>query len=263
MMNLAHPSRWIQPTLSLFAGLSLVLSAACASAQTRGEKEDPLLSPDDIELIKVFEVHLDTDPKPRVTIPRDELRNFLKDFQEDDRIPRGKREQEDWLRSDGYKQLELLFQLRARDYYKHVRVRSQIESLREFGNIHRRYILGFFQPVFGSGAVEGLYLFPRGRDAERIEMTNFYILTQVSIDGKPIIDRNQPEDSLLVQWGLPRESAKFPAPEEIKGWENQFKSEDDERFKELVSWIESLIAANQDSNYGISYKMPQHKKNRN
>ena len=262
-MNLAYPSRLIRPALSMLIGLSLVLSAASASAQNRSEEEDLLLSDDDIELIKVFEVHLDADPEPRVAIPRDVLRDFLKDFQASDDIPRGKQDQEKWLRSDGHKQLELLFKLRARDYYKHVRVQSQIESLREFKQIHRRYVLGFFQPVFGSGAIEGLYLFPRGRESDRIEMTNFYILTQVEIDGKPIIDRNQPKDSLLVQWGLPRESAKFPAPEDLKGWEKQFKGEDDERFKEIVSWIESLIAVNQGSNYGISYKMPQHKKSPN
>lgn len=263
MMNLAHPSRLIRPTLFLLMGLSLVLSAASVSAQNRSEEDDPLLSPEDIELIKVFEVHLDTDPEPRVTIPRDKLRDFLKEFQASDDIPRGKREQEKWLREDGHQQLKLLFKLRARDYYKHVRVRSQIESLREFGNIHRRYILGFFQPVFGSGAVDGLYLFPRGREADRIEMTNFYILTQATIDGKPIIDRNVPEDSLLVQWGLPRESAKFPAPDDLKGWEKQFNGVDDERFKELVVWIESLIAANQGSDYNIEYKMPRHKQPQN
>jgi len=262
-MNLAHPSRLIQLTLSLMFGLSLVLISPSAPAQNRNEDKDPLLSQEEIDLIKVYEVRLDSDPPPRIAIPRDELRNFLKEYQENDLIPRGKREQERWLRADGHVHLELLFKLRARDYYKHVRVKSKIESLHQFGNIHRRYILGFFQPVFGAGAVEGLYLFPRGRETERIEMTNFYILTQVSIDGKPIIDRNVPKDSLLVQWGLPRESAKFAAPEDLDRWQPQFKSEDDERFKELVNWIESLIAVNQGSDYGISYKMPQHEKPRN
>jgi len=94
-------------------------------------------------------------------------------------------------------------------------------------------------------------------------MTNFYILTQTAIEGKPIIDRNVPEDSLLVQWGLPRESAKFAAPDDLKGWEPKFKSMDDERFIALVDWIKSLIAANQGSNYGIDYKTPQHEKPRN
>lgn len=263
-MNLACTTRVIRPALSLMIGLSLVLSAASVSAQNRSEQKDPLLSQEDIELIKVYEVDLEADPPPRVTIPKDELRNFLKEFQDSDRIPRGKTQQRKWLESDGHKQLALLFQLRARNYYKHVRVRSKIESLHDFGNVHRRYIIEYFQPTFGAGQVPDLFLFPRtrGLDGDRMEMTNFYILTQTSVDGKLIIDRNEPEDSLLVQWGLPRESAKFPAPEDLEGWKAKFKDTNDERFKELVSWIESLISANQGSTYGVEYKIPQHPKPR-
>lgn len=253
-----HPSRLIQNLWHVALALSLMIAGSPATAQNRDNKP-PLLSDEQIELIKVYEVHLDSEPPPRVVIPRDELRNFLKEYQEDDRIPRGKREQEDWLRADGYKQLELLFQLKARDYYKHVRVRSQIDSLRDWSNHHRRYILSYFQPTFATGKVDGLYLFPRDRETDRIEMTNFYILTQVSIDGKPMIDRHMPEESLLVQWALPRESAKFPAPE-IEGWEPRFKDRDDERFVELVEWIKSLIAVNQGFDYNLEYNIPGRKK---
>ena len=262
-MTYATSTRLIRSFVVVLAGLCLVLGTMSAVAQNRPDQnadKDPLLSEDDIALMQVYEVDLQSDPPPRIVIPRDKLRDFLKEFQEDDRIPRGKQLQDKWLREDGYKQLDLLFKLKARDYYKHVRIRSQIDSLRDWSNIHRRYILGYIQPNFGEGAVEGLYLFPRGRETDRIEMTNLFILTQVAIGGKPMIDRNVPEDSLLVQWGLPRESAKFPAPADIKGWEPKFKSTDDERFVEHVDWIKSLIAANQDSNYGIDYKMPKHSK---
>ena len=265
-MNLAHQSRLIRPALCLLVGLSMGLATATTSAQNRPEeKKDPLLTQEDVELIRVYEVDLDTDPPQRIVIPKDELREFLKEFQADDRVPRGKTEQRKWLEQDGYKQLSLLFELRARDYYKHARVRSRIESLREFTNIHRRYIIEYFQPTFAAGQVPGLFLFPRvrGLDADRLQMTNFYILTQATIDGKFVIDRNEPEDSLLVQWGLPRESAKFPAPEELEGWKPKFKDEDDPRFKEVVEWIKSLVVVNQGSNYGIRYKAPQPKKPQN
>ncbi|MEM9345418.1 MAG: hypothetical protein AAGB26_02250 [Planctomycetota bacterium] len=248
--------------LSLIA-FAILLASIGVQAQNRPEKKDPLLSPDDIALIEVYEVNLDSDPPPRVVIPRDEIRKFLKEYQEDDEELRGRSNQESFLRSQGHIQLSKFFEHKARDYYKHVRVRSQIETLREWSNIHRRYVLEYFQPIFGSGAVQGLYLFPKGRDADRIEMTNFYILTQVTIDGKPFIDRNAPEDSLLVQWGLPREEAKFPAPAELEGWQPRFKDTDDKRFTEHVDWISSLITANQGSTYGISFNMPQHKRPRN
>lgn len=262
-MTFDHPSRLIQSTLTLALAFVLVFAAASTDAQNRERKEDPLLSQDDIELIKVYEVDLKSDPAPRVIIPRDKLRDFLKEYQEDDEDFRGKSKQDAFLRASGHIQLGKMFKHKARDYYKHVRIRSQIASFREWGNIHRRYILGYFQPTFGAGAIPELYLFPRGRDADRIEMTNLYILTQVEIDGKPIIDRNVPEDSLLVQWGLPREEAKFPAPDDIEGWEPKFKNMDDERFEEKVDWIKSLIPENQGESLGIQYKMPKHQKSRN
>jgi len=257
-MRSIRPSLLIQPFTKPLAVLCLLLAASCAVAQDR-DRLPPMLTDEDIELMKVYEVRLDADPPPRITIPRDELRNFLKDHQQDDRIPRGKRDQDKWLRADGHVQLRLLFDLKARDYYKHVRVKSQIPAFRDWGNIHRRHILGFIQPIFGSGQVPGLYLFPRGRDAERIEMTNLYILTQVSIEGVPLIDRNAPEESLLVQWGLPRAAAKFPAPE-VDGWEAKYKDTKDERFIEHVDWIKSLFPANQGYNYGVNYKLPGQKK---
>lgn len=262
-MNYATPCRPIRSAMVKMLALVMLICTVSASAQQRDPKKQPLLTEEDIALIKVYEVDLESNPPPRVIIPRDKLRDFLKEFQSDDRIPRGKQAQERWLREDGYVQLDLLFAVKARDYYEHVRVRSQIDSLRTWSNIHRRYILGYFQPTFGSGAIEDLFIFPRGRDSDRIEMTNFYILTQTQINGIPMIDRNVPEESLLVQWGLPRESAKFPAPDDIEGWQPRYKDTDDERFIEHVQWIDSLISANQGSDYDIEYTPPKHAKSRN
>lgn len=265
-MNIAYPSRLIQLVLLLVMGLSMGLASENTLAQSRSdEKKDPLLSEDDISLIKVYEIDLDTDPPPRVTIPRSELRKFIKAYQEVDPELRGKSKQDAFLRSKGHLQLDKLFEHRAREYYKHVRIRGQIESLREFSNVHRTHIIEYFQPNFAAGQIPELFLFPRVRDLDpdRLEMTNFYILTQASIDGKLMIDRNDPEDSLLLQWGLPREEAKFPVPEELEKWRPRFRDTDDKRYKEILSWIKSLIPANQGSNYGITYTPPKHKKSRN
>jgi len=224
-----------------------------------------MLSDDDMNLIEVYEVHLDSDPPPRIEIPEQALRDFLKEFQEDDRVPRGKDAQDEFLRADGVEQLSLLFKVRARDYYGSVRIKSRNESLRVWSNLHRRYLLGYFQPRLGEGQVRGLRLFGpefgKGRDRQRLEMTNFYILTQVQIDGKSLIDRTTPEESLLLQWGLPREEAKFPAPD-VEGWRPYFNDTDDRRFKEMVEWIESLISVNQGSDYGIEYRIPGQRRER-
>lgn len=267
-----RPLRPLMKFTSLYACLlaATLLAGAPAFAspvapdtapQARQSQDDKpkLLTDDDIELLKVYEVDLNptSGKPPRITIPGSALKQFLKEYREDDRIPRGK-DQKAFLKSDGHKQLALLFELRARNYYKHVRVRTPIESLREWDSLHSQYIQGYFQPHFGAGKVPGVYLIPKGRDEKRIAMTNFYILTQTRLGGTPMIDRDTPEDSLLLQWGLPREDgiAKFAAPD-VEGWKPYFKDKEDARFKEMVQWIESLVRENQGSTYGIKYDRPE------
>ena len=86
-------------------------------------------------------------------------------------------------------------------------------------------------------------------------MTNFYILTQTKIDGRRMIDRDTPEDSLLLQWGLPKADAKFAAPDSER-WQPYFRGTDDDRYKDMLKWIELLIRANQDTTYDIKYELP-------
>lgn len=265
-MNVACLNRHLQPMIRLVLTLSVVCAGSPALAQAGPkQKTDPLLTEEDINLIKVYEVDLETDPPPRVVIAREELRDFVKEFQNDDPDLRGKANQEDFLRSKGHIQLAKIFDHRARDYYKHVSIRSQIKSLREFGNIHRNYVLEYFQPTFANGEIPELFLFARtrGLNAQRLQMTNFYILTQSSVDGKLLIDRNEPQDSLLVQWALPREEAKFPAPDGLEKWRPRFRDIKDKRCKALISWIQSLRTGNQGFNYGVSYTPPKHQKPRN
>ena len=245
---------------SIAAAVPAPVDSLTAEPRQPRDRRPAMITEDDIELIKVYEVDLDA--KPRIDIDKDVLRDFLEEFKEDDRIPRGKKAQDDWVnKAEGYEQLDLMFQLRAREYYKEVRVKGTVDSLRAWRRIHSSHVLGYFQQHFGDGAVRGLYLFEKGRETGQIEMTNFYILTQVKIDGQPLIDRNNPEESLLLQWALPREDAKFAAPD-VDGWRPRFRNSDDKRFKELVDWIKSLIRANQGSTYGIEYRIPGQQRER-
>ena len=139
-------------------------------------------------------------------------------------------------------------------------MKSQIDALHSWRRIHKSYILGYFAKHFGSGQVPGLELVPAGREETRIAMTNFYILTQTKINGVPLIDRNNPEESLLIQWGLPREEAKFAAPKNLQRWESYYKDPKDERFVNMVKWIESLVAVNQGSTYDLNYKFKKNDK---
>ncbi|MEM9416386.1 MAG: hypothetical protein AAGA29_13060 [Planctomycetota bacterium] len=259
----------------LLVGSGMLLAAApvsdLAPVARQGDDEDEeevaLLSEEDINLIQVYEIDMDTEP--RVQIDRDVLQEFLDDpaYAGRDGMPTGRDGHRDFLRWEGWQQLELFFSMRAREYYGSVRVREEPETMRAWQRLNSRYISQYFMRTFankplGPGVelryqgrpISQIPLLGPGRNADAIAYTNFYILTQMTANGIPFIDRDHPEESILVQWGLPREDAKFRAPN-IDGWRARFRGMEDEdpRREELIAWVSSLVAVNQDSQYGVEF----------
>lgn len=210
---------------------------------------DRYLDASQINVIKVYEV--DLADRPRITIPRQVLDEVFEDFREDDRVPRTSADKRAFLKRPGYEQLKLLFDIRARDYYDKVQVREEPAPLSEFRRVvNANYVARYFQPTFGAGQLPGLTLFSARPESENEAYSNFYLLNTFSYEGKPLIDRTNPEDSLLLQWALPRERAKYAAPE-VEGWQPLFRTTDDPQFKRYADWIGSLYKFTPD--YGIDY----------
>ncbi|MEM6391653.1 MAG: hypothetical protein AAF797_02655 [Planctomycetota bacterium] len=205
-------------------------------------------------VLAVFELPADlAAAKPNIRIDRTVMQQALLDYADRPEVPRGRQAQADFLREPGWKQLELLFQLRAREYYGKARVLREPDALRFYrSRINRNYVGGYFRNHFGSGSLP-LYLFLKNPGEQREAYTNFFILSQYTYNGRPMINRDRPEDSLLVQWGLPRAEARFPAPD-IENWEPYFNSTDDRRYTELVDWIRSLFVP--QPTYSIEYTPP-------
>lgn len=247
------------------------LPAVPQPRQADDDEDGPALLTDEaVNLIRVYEIDLETEP--RVLIDRDDLEEFLgdPDYAGRDGMPRGRDAIRDFMRAEGWQQLEFLFEMRAREYYKTAIVREEPETLRAWQRINTRFINGYFLRAFANKAlgenvalryqgreIDNIPLIPNGRDGERIAYTNFYILSQMTANGIPFIDRDRPEESLLVQWSLPREDARFPAPE-VDGWQPEYRSNDDDdpRRDSMIEWIDSLIKGNQNSEYGIDYLPP-------
>jgi len=256
--------------LAVFAQAPIVWAAQpidSVSQTKQDEEEEALtLSAEQVNLIRVYEV--DLEEEPRVRIERDVLNEFLDEFGGRNGMPEGRDEIRDFLRAPGWQQLDLFFKMRARGYYEKAEIQDEPEPLSQWRrNIHRRYVQGYFFRHFGNLPIDAeivyretqvgeIPMFGRGRDEDTVAYTNFYILTQMTIDGIPVIDRQNPEESILLQWGLPREDARFDAPEDIEGWQPHFRDEDDPRFVEMVEWIQSLRSGNQGQAYGTNYAPP-------
>jgi hypothetical protein len=222
----------------------------------------PLLSPREINLIKVYEIDLKN--PPRIVIPREVVDQLLQMYKGDRRVPQTPEEQAMLYRSSPTRVLDLMFRLRARELYERVQVVDQPRSMRLFrDDVHRTWIMNSCATARCHGGAEAgrLQLYTKRPNTEPTVYTNFIILDRYRLpDGTQLINYDEPADSPLLQMGLPREPSTHPHPlvPSLDGrgdlWRPFFRSKDDFRFQQAVEWIKSMYRPRPD--YPIDYRPP-------
>ena len=230
-------------------------NATVRGSQSDSQKQSKLLTDDQVNLIKLWELPADLEQaRPRVVVRRDTLEKFFKNYASEEMVPKGRKAQNEFRALKSYQQLQLFFKVRARALYSEVVVRDDPPAMVQFRRfINGAYVARYFRRHFGQGQVPGLYLFGKQPNQIHEAYTNFYILSMYEYLGLPMIDRAMPQRSLLLQWGLPRDAAIHPAPE-IEGWRPRFTGPDDETFLKYVDWITQLYEPL--PNYGVTYQWP-------
>ncbi|MFN4242003.1 MAG: tetratricopeptide repeat protein [Tepidisphaerales bacterium] len=143
-----------------------------------------------------------------------------------------------------------------------VRVLRDPASLLEYRNRIQPRVLSGCATSGCHGGNEGagdLRLFsPATSEAEAY--TNFYILATRSYpvrgaDGRMVqrrmIDRVSPELSLLLQFMLPADVARFPHPA-VRGFRPMFRSPDAEGFRQVLNWVGNALTP-LDPDYGFEF----------
>ncbi|MFN7022323.1 MAG: hypothetical protein ACK4WH_13475 [Phycisphaerales bacterium] len=212
---------------------------------TRGEF--PLLTPEQIRLIKIYEI--DLRDKPRLNIPRSAVERMLAAYSGHPLVPVTREGREAILRKPPTEILDLMFRLQARDFYPQVDVIDQPRVMKVFrDDIQRTWLMSCATNACHGGTEAGrLILHNRAPNSEQSVYTNFLILNRFVIDrGFPLINWDNPERSPLLQYGLPRDDSLFPHPAVPRGasghdaWKPEFRSVEDKQFKRAVEWIQSL-----------------------
>lgn len=230
----------------------------------------PLLSREDINLIKVYEIDLAA--HPRVVIPREIAKRMLESRAGNPLIPITREGREAILRRPPLEILDLMFKLQAREFYKDVEVIDLPASIRAFrDDVQRTWLMSCATNQCHGGLDAGrLVLYNRSPNSDQAVFTNLLILerfrTRIGADaepasasgerrgpfGVPLIDWDRPERSPLLQLGLPREDSLFPHPVVPRDgpqgprtgggdvWKPEFHSADDRLFKKAVAWIQSM-----------------------
>ncbi|MDX2116420.1 MAG: hypothetical protein SFZ24_12490 [Planctomycetota bacterium] len=215
----------------------------------------PLLTEEQINLIKVYEVDL-TDP-PKIVIERAVVERFLSRYAEEPLIPDSREERAALAGRPAPEILDLMFRLRAREFYPEVRIVDIPESMRFFrDNIHATWLVSHAATTrcHGGSNAGRLRLFNYRPTAEESVFTNFLILERFRTrDGSPLINYDEPERSLLIQYGLPRNDARFPHPP-ARGWRPVFTDRDSRRYQQTLEWIRMMYRPRPD--YPVEYTPP-------
>lgn len=214
------------------------------------------LNMEQISVIRLWELPVDREAmaelSPRVRVADEVIEKFIEQYRNRNDFPLGDESLNRLRSAQGYEQLQLMMDMRAREFYDDVVILDDPPPMREFRRtVHPAYLWNYFIPRFGLGQLDDLRLIRRGRatSAENT-YTNFLILHNYARNGSQMIDRSNPEDSLLLQWGLPRDEARQPAPD-VPGWRPFFSGTDDPRFQQFVEWIRSLYP---DPKYGLTVR---------
>lgn len=224
----------------------------------------PVLSPEEINLIRVYEI--DFNRPPRLHIPRPAVEQLLDLYGEHELVPSSPEGRQALLRRDPLTVLDLMFRVQARPLYGEVKVLEDPASMRMFREqIHRSWLVGANMSCASSSCHGGqeagrLFLNNHLSNRDATVYTNFLILERYRLkDGTPLINYDEPAESPLLQMALPRERSKRPHPEVgrsagRRGWRPFFRDEDDLRFKRAVEWIQLMYRPRPD--YPIDYTPP-------
>ncbi|MFM9994493.1 MAG: hypothetical protein ACKVU4_01685 [Phycisphaerales bacterium] len=223
----------------------------------------PTLTPEQINIIKVYEIDLASRPAPRLVIPRETMVEVFEEHAGSGYVPANAEAREEILRWTPSKQLELMFRLQARDHYGDVKVIGNPPVMERFRDgIHRTWLINSCATTKCHGGEEAgrLFLGTHRPNSDPSVYTNFLILERFKLtDGTPLIDHDEPQRSPLLQMALPRKDSIRPHPV-VPGatgadvWRPTLRNTDDPRFVDAIAWIKSLYRPRPE--YPIDYQPP-------
>lgn len=220
----------------------------------------PILTDDQINLLKVYEVNLGQ--PPRMSVDRETVKELIDAFEGNELIPQSAEGRAALARRPAERILELMFRLKARDFYGRVKVEGEPTAFKLFReNVHRGWIVNSCasNSCHGGQMAGRLWLDNENQNSERTIYTNFLILDRYRLpDGTPLINYEEPARSPLLHMALPREESLYPHPlvatSRSAAWKPVIGSVDDRRFRETVEWINAMYRPRPE--YPITYAPP-------
>lgn len=215
-----------------------------------------LLTPEDVNIIRVYEI--DFDRPPRVRVSPDVIRELIANYAHHPVIPANSAERTALFREDPLVLTRKIMEARARELYPKIEVLSEPYALNIFRQrVHNTWLINNCATSRCHGGVKSgrLFLHRRGYRDDRVRYTNLLILERTDLGGEwPLINYDQPTMSLIIQHGLPRTEARLPHPD-VPGWTPVFNRSNQRLLEDSLLWIRSMYQPRPE--YPIEYEPPQ------
>jgi hypothetical protein len=213
-----------------------------AAASTEPDRLGRLLTNEEINLIRVYEI--DFDHPPKVAVGPGTIRSLISNYGASPLLPATPAERGALFRADAIDVVKLIFALRARELYGEIDVLTEPHALNLFRQrVHDTWLMNGCATSRCHGGPDGgtFQLHSRQHKDERARYTNLLILERLSVDPAwPLLNYEAPGDSLIIQYGLPRDLARRPHPD-VPGWKPIFARGDDRIVDHAVEWLRSMM----------------------
>jgi hypothetical protein len=235
-------------------------AGAAPSARDEPDDERPMaasiLSRDDVNLIRVYEI--DFERPPKVVVRKDTIRELLDANSTSTLLPPPGAEREALLNAEALDIVQLMFSLRARGLYPQVEVQTEPHALNLFRQrVHNVWLMNNCATSRCHGGTDAgrFFLHRRNYKDARVRYTNLLILERLELDPEwPLVNYERPMDSLIIQHGLARSQAVKPHPP-VSGWRPVFRRRTDRAVTSTIRWIESMMQPRID--YPVEFEPPQ------
>lgn len=213
-----------------------------------------LLSDEDVNIIRVYEI--DFARPPKIHISPDSIREILETYGDSKLIPSDSVGRTRLFRAEPIEVAKLLFDLHARDLYSRIDVQTEPPSLNLFRQrVHDAWLIPNCATSRCHGGLDAgrFFLHRYSHKRPNVRYTNMLILERWDETERPLIDYDTPEDSLLIQYALPRKDARFPHPD-VKGFRPIFTRANQRLLRDSLAWIRMMYRPR--PRYPVSFDAP-------
>lgn len=205
--------------------------------------EDPadhLLTADDVNIIRVYEIDF-RDP-PRMAVPPEAIAEFLRTHGSNPMLPQTEEGRKALNDLPAARVAELMFAVKARELYRLIEVKEDPASLAKFRTrVHNAWLVTNCATSRCHGGTDAGWFrlwSDEARD-ERVRYSNLMALLSANVGGRPMVDFERPEESVLIQFALPRQRASRPHPD-VQGWKPALGDGSPRLLTDSLDWIRSM-----------------------